>query len=81
MPTDVISSNTLIGLATAGPTTFGGINYNATSLTLPELLPIGTQGVNHGRIPTLLPCKTLTSRASGIGLDGDVALLTITIVK
>lgn len=81
MPTDVISSDTLVSLATAGQTTFGGVTYSATSLTLPGLLPIGTQGVNHGETPTLLPSKALRSRASGIALDGDIVLLTINIMK
>lgn len=38
----------LVSAATTGTTTFGGVTYQATSETIAGLLPIGSQGVNHG---------------------------------
>ncbi|KIJ39931.1 hypothetical protein M422DRAFT_60668 [Sphaerobolus stellatus SS14] len=53
----------LVAAATASQTSFGGVNYSTTNQTITGLLPVGSQGVNHG-----------------IALDGNVVLLTITIV-
>jgi hypothetical protein len=80
MLTDAISSDELVGLATAGQTSFSNVTYMTTNETITGLLPIGTAGVNHGELSTLRPSYMFILLASGIALDGNVALLTITIV-
>ncbi len=42
------TSDALVGNATAGITSFGGISYTTTSEDITGRLPAGDAGVNHG---------------------------------
>ncbi|GJJ14089.1 hypothetical protein Clacol_008346 [Clathrus columnatus] len=43
-----VGRDALVASATSAPTSFGGVTYTATSETITGLLPVGSQGVNHG---------------------------------
>ncbi|KAF8492306.1 hypothetical protein JB92DRAFT_3003418 [Gautieria morchelliformis] len=43
-----VGRDQLVGLATAGQTSFNGVTYTANNETIMGLLPVGTAGVNHG---------------------------------
>jgi len=58
-----VGRDSLVTAATTRQTSFDSVTYSTTSETISGLLPVGSQGVNHG-----------------IALDGNVVLLTITIV-
>lgn len=43
--------NSMVQTATTGQTSFNGVNYSATVQNITGLLPVGADGVNHGKFP------------------------------
>ena len=71
----------LVKLATTGTTSNGGVKYSTTSETVTGLLPAGSAGVNHGEsnIGNII-YELLIISPLGISQDGNVILLTVTIL-
>ena len=67
-----------------GTTSYNGVTYSTTAQNVTGLLPVGSNGVNHGEpgvcLSPALPKTEARSRIfPGIAIDGIVTVLTVTI--
>lgn len=65
--------------AATGTTSHNGVTYSTTAQTLTGVMPAGSNGVNHGNPVSYNFLKVSNIRHTGIAVDGNAVLLTVTI--
>lgn len=75
-----IGRDELVAAATDGQTSYNGVTYSTTQETVTGLLKPGTDGINHGSFLLLLSFRETNGEIADIAIDGNVILLTVSIV-